>query len=116
MVKEAAEVAVYLAGEAGAFVDQGGVYLDGVGAGFQGFDHVFGGGDAATGVDGHCVTDFSSDIVDDAEGVGEEGFSAEAASTHLDGGFLHGSGVGGGDAVDAKLMGDSDEGEDVFLF
>ena len=116
MVEDAAEVAVYSAGQPRAFVDESGVYLDGVGAAFEGFEHVFGGGDAATGVDSHGFTNFSSNVGDDAEGVGKEGLAAETAAAHLDGGFLHGAGVGGGDAVDAQFTGDADKGEDVCLF
>ena len=116
LVEDAAEVAIYSAGESGAFVDQGGVYLDGVGTAFKGFDYVYGGGDAATGVDSHGFTNFPSNVGDDAEGVGKEGLAAEAATAHLDGGFVHGAGVGGGDAVDAQFTGDADKGEDVCLF
>lgn len=109
-MEEAAEVSVYLAGESGSFVDQSGVYLDCVGAAFQGLGHVGGGGDAAAGVDGHGVAHFSSNVGHDAEGVGKEGFAAESATAHLDGGFLNGAGVGGGNAVDAKITGDANEG------
>ena len=116
MSEDAAEFAVYSAGKSGAFVNQGGVYLDGVGAAFEGFEHVFGGGDAATGVDGHGFANFSSNVGNDAEGVGKEGLTAEAATAHLDGGLLNGAGVGGGDAVDAQFTGGADEGEDVCLF
>ncbi len=116
IVEEAGKVSVYSTGESRAFVDESGVNLDRVSAAFQGLDKVFGGGEAAAGVDGHGIAHFSANICDDAEGVGKEGFAAEAAAAHLDGGFLHGSGVGGGDAVDAQFMGDADEGEDVFLF
>ncbi len=115
LMEESAEVAIYSARQAGAFVDQGGVYLNRVGATLQCLDHVIGVGDAATGVDGHGLADLGSYVGYDAEGVGEERFAAEAATSHLDGGLLHGAGVGGGDAVDAQLAGDADEGQDVFL-
>ena len=109
--EDAAEVTVYFPGQPGAFVDQGGVYLDRVSALGESLRYAFGAGDAAAGVDGHGIADFPSHVGHDAEGVWEKRFATETTASHFYGRFLHGAGVGGGDAVDAQFPGDADEGQ-----